>query len=78
MLPLVLEFVRPTADGEVPSPLAVTVPLIKTVLWDQGAMLTAPFTSEITSELEGPLLPPPCETGSLKLKVFEDTSTLDR
>ena len=50
LLPLV-EFVREMVDSEDPSPLAVSVPLIRIDDWDHGTIVTSPSTSEMKREL---------------------------
>jgi hypothetical protein len=52
-----LEFLKLTSETDVPSPLAVTVPLINTVALVQGTILTKPSTSETEIEPYEPLLP---------------------
>jgi hypothetical protein len=55
MLPLEFDSMNVIALGDVPKPLAVTVPLIMTLVWDQDERVMPPLTSVTRSE--GGLLP---------------------
>ena len=61
MSPLEFDSTNLIALGDVPKPLAVTVPLIMRLAWDHGEMVMPPFVSVTVSE-EGLLLL--CETGA--------------
>ena len=56
MFPLEFDSMNVIALGDVPKPLAVTVPLIMTLVWDQDERVMPPLTSVTRSEGGLPLL----------------------
>jgi hypothetical protein len=50
MFPLEFDSMNVIALGDVPKPLAVTVPLIMTLVWDQDERVMPPLTSVTRSE----------------------------